>query len=62
MFSPLILICSIYGQCHTPAAPVFAGRELCEAETEAYILNIEANIPDNMFVVDWACHEWSVGA
>lgn len=62
MFSPLILICSIYGQCHTVAAPVFGGREICEAEAEAYIVSIEGSMPPDTFVADWTCYEWSVGA
>lgn len=63
MFSPLILICTLSGQCHTAPAPVFETREQCEAATEDYVNNrLAPALPRGTFVVKWRCFDWGASA
>ena len=63
MFSPLILICSMSGECQTPPAPVFKSLEQCEIATEAYVNNrLAPALPPGTFVVKWVCHDWGASA
>ena len=63
MFSPLILICSMSGECQTPPAPVFETIEMCQMATEDYINNALAPaLPPGTFVVKWACFDWGLSA
>lgn len=56
MFSPLILICTLSGQCHTAPAPVFETREQCMAATQAYTQTLP--LPPETIIVQWTCYDW----
>ena len=63
MFSPVILICVMSGECHTPPAPAFETLEMCERATENYIESALAPaLPPGTFVVKWACFDWGLSA